>query len=360
MRKPMIGIVPLLDKEMDSYWMAPGYMLGIQQAGGVPVMLPLTDQLDEIETFIEKCDGLLLAGGPDINPKIYGEDMKKECGELCEERDEPEMLALKTALKHNKAVLGICRGIQLLNVCLGGTLYQDIPTQNPSELQHVQDAKHDLPTHRVILEKNKPLSLALKEDMIQVNSYHHQAIKDLSPQLEIMGKATDGIVESVYAPDYHFVWGVQWHPELMYKEDKTSQKIFQYFVNACIDIKDLRKKIIEDYFQAWIDNNQTIIDQVFASNIVYSECYGPEYHGIDEINQWFNDWHQKGQVMRWDIKHMIYQENQVVVEWNFQCVYKEKENQFDGVSIIEFNQHHQIEKVKEFQSKSNHTYPYSS
>ena len=238
MKKPLIGIVPLLDKEKNSYWMAPGYMLGIQQAGGVPVMLPYTTDLDEIETFIQHCDGLLLAGGPDINPKVYGENQLKECGILCEERDNSEMLALKIALKHHKAVLGICRGIQLLNVYFGGTLYQDIPTACPSDIQHNQKEKNNIPTHEVILEKDQPLYQLLQQDIISVNSFHHQGVKDLASFLQVMGKASDGIIEAVYAPDYPFVWAVQWHPELMFQNDMISQKIFQCFVDACIKVKE--------------------------------------------------------------------------------------------------------------------------
>lgn len=118
------------------------------------------------------------------------------------------------------------------------------------------------------------------------------------------------------------------------------------------------EKIIRNYFQCWLDNNIDVVKEIFAENIVYSECYGPEYHGINQILYWFTDWHEKGNVLRWDIKEMIQADNMVIVEWFFQCNYDGAVDEFDGVTIAKFNNNMKICNLKEFQSKAEHYYPY--
>lgn len=230
--KPFIGIIPLIDTQKESYWMLPGYMKAVEQAGGIPIMLPLTDDGHDIKDIIQRCQGFLLTGGHDISPELYGEKKSSKCGECILSRDRMEQLLLIEALKEDKAILGICRGIQMLNVVLGGTLYQDIPTQMKTELQHHQTPPYHQPVHQVILEKDTPLSTLLEKEDLQVNSYHHQGIKNLSSHLHVMAKAKDGLIEAVYAPRYRFVWAVQWHPEFLFENDVDSQKIWREFVKA--------------------------------------------------------------------------------------------------------------------------------
>ena len=122
MKKPLIGIVPLVDEARESYWMLPGYMQGVEQAGGVPVMLPLTDDAAALRQLADTCDGFLLTGGQDVSPALYGAAPTLQCGETCPARDAMEARLLDLALAADKPVLGICRGIQFLNVHLGGTL----------------------------------------------------------------------------------------------------------------------------------------------------------------------------------------------------------------------------------------------
>lgn len=121
-----------------------------------------------------------------------------------------------------------------------------------------------------------------------------------------------------------------------------------------------REEIIRKYFQSWIDKNITVLEQIFSNNVIYSECYGPEYHGLPQVIQWFTDWNKRGSVLKWDIKRFIHQDMVTVVEWYFQCNYDDEIGGFDGVSIIEFDQSMKIIRLQEFQSKAEHIYPYDS
>ena len=154
-------------------------------------------------------------------------DGKVSC---CRERDNMEKLVLEDAMKEGKPILGICRGIQFINAVLGGTLYQDLPSQHPSQIEHHQTPPYDIPVHDVIISRSTPLYECLGTDRISVNSYHHQAVKAVAPELEIMAESEDGIVEALYKPFYSFLWAVQWHPEFSYKTEGNSRKIFRAFV----------------------------------------------------------------------------------------------------------------------------------
>ncbi|WP_425805311.1 gamma-glutamyl-gamma-aminobutyrate hydrolase family protein [Desulfitobacterium sp. Sab5] len=218
MTRPLIGIVPLYDDDKESYWMLPGYMKGIEEAGGIPVMLPLTTHIEVIEQLAHTFDGFLMTGGHDVDPQLYGENPQEFCGNICKERDHMEEILLNKALQFDKPVLGICRGIQLVNVLLGGTLYQDIPSQFETDtpINHAQKPPYDIPIHRINIEKGTPFYNILKSESIMVNSYHHQGIKKLSPQLRCAAKAVDDLIEAVYMPEKSFVVAVQWHPEFCY------------------------------------------------------------------------------------------------------------------------------------------------
>lgn len=231
--KPWIGVVPLWDEEKDSLWMLPGYMDGIRRAGGLPVMLPLTEDEAEIRELMDGLDGILLTGGQDVAPEVYGQVRMQVPLELCERRDIMERYMLTLALERHMPVLGICRGIQLMNACLGGTLYQDLPAQHPSQVCHSQKPPYDVPCHAVHLKAGSPLQALAGETEIWVNSCHHQAVRELAPALSVMAEAPDGIVEAAYMPAQPFVWAVQWHPECFALHDRVSSAIFAAFVNAC-------------------------------------------------------------------------------------------------------------------------------
>lgn len=230
--RPVIGVTPLWDDERQSLWMLPGYMEGLRSVGLLPVMLPLTDDDSELSQLAALCDGFLFTGGQDVSPEIYGETPLSGLVVPCPARDRMETRLFSLALSSDKPVLGICRGIQLINALLGGTLYQDLPLQHPSLTAHHQSAPYYLPSHRVSVIKDSPLHNLLGTDTLAVNSYHHQAVRKLSPALLPMAYAEDGLVEAVYKPDARFVWAFQWHPEYSYTTDAAGKAIFAAFADA--------------------------------------------------------------------------------------------------------------------------------
>lgn len=235
MKKPMIGILPLIDMEKDSYWMLPGYMKGIETAGGIPMMLPLTTDETALAVLAESLDGFLFTGGQDVSPELYGEEVRPECGECSPERDAMERILLRKIFVSGKPFLGICRGIQILNAVLGGTLYQDLPTQYSGQIGHHMKPPYDRAVHKVMLKPYTPLYEILGTEEIAVNSYHHQAVKSLAEELEACAVSEDGLIEGAYMPDRKFALAVQWHPEFSYLKDENAVKIFTAFVKACGD-----------------------------------------------------------------------------------------------------------------------------
>lgn len=233
MKKPMIGILPLVDVQRESYWMLPGYMRGVEEAGGLPVMLPLTADRAELEQMADSFDGFLFTGGHDVSPALYGQAATDLCQEVCPARDDMEKVLFPLVFQRNKAALGICRGIQLMNAVLGGTLYQDLPALRPSAVPHHQPPPYHLPSHPVSL--SGPLARLLGTDSIPVNSCHHQGIDVLAPAMTPMALAEDGLVEAAYAPEKDYIWAVQWHPEFSCEADEYSRRIFRSFVLAARD-----------------------------------------------------------------------------------------------------------------------------
>lgn len=232
MGKPFIGIVPLVDIEKDSYWMLPGYMQGVELGGGIPVVLPLTADIAILQQLADSLDGFVFTGGQDVSPLVYQEHPHEKCGECCPKRDEMETLLLRLILERDKPILGICRGLQFINAALGGTLYQDLPTEHPSNICHHQSPPYDRPSHMVKLLQNTPLQRLLGKETCFVNSYHHQAVKLLSPELRPMAYSEDGLIESAWLPSARFVWAVQWHPEFSFLTDGDSIKIFEQLIRA--------------------------------------------------------------------------------------------------------------------------------
>ena len=232
--KPVVGVMPLWDDEKESLWMLPGYLDGLEEAGATPIIFPLSEDKEEIVRLMDLCDGILLTGGHDVSPSLYGEAPLEGKVSCCAKRDEMERIVLEEAILKDKPLLGICRGIQFVNAALGGTLYQDLPSQHPSETEHHQTPPYDVPVHDVSIVKGTSLHKILGEEKIAVNSYHHQAVKDLAPELKIMAEAEDGIVEAVCRPENKFLWALQWHPEFSHKTDENSRKIFSAFVKAML------------------------------------------------------------------------------------------------------------------------------
>lgn len=232
---PIIGCVPLVDYGRESLWMLPGYFDAVVEAGGVPVMLPLTSDAAAVTRLLDAVDGLVVTGGQDVDPAAYGEGdpaALARCGELCRERDAMEALLIPAALERDLPILGICRGIQALNVCLGGTLWQDLPAQRPSGVEHHGKPPYEAPVHDVRVLPDTPLAACVGARDLPVNSYHHQAVRDLAPGLSVMAEAADGVVEAVWRPASRFCWALQWHPEFMHAVDEPSRRIFSALVTA--------------------------------------------------------------------------------------------------------------------------------
>jgi putative glutamine amidotransferase len=235
MKRFVVGVLPhyYTDNPRELHiWMRPDCTEAIMSNGGVPFMLPLIEDVEAIRQVMDMCDGFLFTGGQDVDPAIYGEETMPECGAISHERDNLEKIVLNEVLKTDKPVLAICRGCQVINALMGGTLYQDIPTQRPSELEHHQKKSKLLPIHDVDIVKDSPLYDVIGQERIAVNSFHHQGIKELAPCFTTMATATDGLVESYYLKDKPFFWAVQWHPEFSFSADENSKKIFGAFLKA--------------------------------------------------------------------------------------------------------------------------------
>lgn len=222
--------------------MVPGYIEGLREAGAIPLILPLNLDKEELNDMKGKFSGFLLTGGHDVSPGLYGEQKENVCGTCSAERDRLESMIFSYALHEDVPVLGICRGIQLINVLMGGTLYQDLPSRilGKVKINHLMTAPYNRHVHYVDILRDTPLYDVLKKEYIGVNSYHHQGIRDVGKGLEVMACSEDGLVEAVYTPDRRFIWGIQWHPEFMYQVDRNQQQIFHAFVNACADREVLK------------------------------------------------------------------------------------------------------------------------
>ena len=235
MKKPLIALMPLWDKKLNSYWMLPGYMDLIIKSGGVPVMLSFSDDEQSVKEIADRFDGFVFTGGDDIEPARYGEEKLDVCGEPCNQRDSLEFALFDEVIKTDKPILGICRGMQFLNTALGGTLYQDLPTQKPRIVSHKQSAPFDALTHSVKVEKDTLLYDIVGTEKLMVNTLHHQAVDKIAPCLVPCATAEDGLVEAVYAPQKAFLLGVQWHPEMIFTHEENSIKIGRAFVEACAE-----------------------------------------------------------------------------------------------------------------------------
>ena len=230
-KKPIIGLTPLWDSERKSVWMLPEYLDAIRCAGGIPVVLPLLAEPEDIQRLAGEFDGFLFTGGHDVSPELYGA-VNSGLSVCSPERDAMETFLLKAVLKEDKPVLGICRGLQLLNAVLGGTLWQDLPTERPSEINHRQGKPYDKTVHKVKL--MSALRAPLEKAELRVNSRHHQAIQHMSAELIPAAFSPDDLVEAAVMPSKKFVLAVQWHPEYLYEKDGDNFIIFEAFVEACI------------------------------------------------------------------------------------------------------------------------------
>ena len=203
------------------------YIESLARAGAGMRWVELNDPEQAVQDALT-CDGLLLPGGGDMDPKFYGQERIPACGEPNLLRDAAEPLLLRAFLAADKPVLGICRGIQVMNAVLGGDLYQDI-----KPFEHLPHNGHWAKVHTVTVRRGTLLSRILGQDTVLVNSQHHQAVDRVAPGFTLAALSEDGIVEAIEKPDARFCLGVQWHPEWLSDADPAMQRLFDAFVNAC-------------------------------------------------------------------------------------------------------------------------------
>jgi putative glutamine amidotransferase len=230
---PIIGITSGTNStDLNENSIGLSYINAIESAGGIPIVFPLAKKETLFDAYLDIIDGLLLSGGVDLDPSLYGEESKPEMGRIDVERDRIEIFLTKKALKANIPILGICRGIQTLNVAAGGTLYQDIPTEHSNTLKHRQNAPGSYGTQTINAQEGSRLLEILDQPTLRVNSFHHQAVKKIAPDFMISAVASDGIIEGIESGHHNFVIGVQFHPELMWQDNPPITALFVAFVNA--------------------------------------------------------------------------------------------------------------------------------
>lgn len=229
--KPIIGISSNLKEGILS--VATENIQAVAAFGGVPIVLP--NIVGNVELIAEKMDGLFLTGGGDIDPTLFGEEPHVGLGSITPERDTFEIAIIKKMLELNKPILGICRGAQILNIAVGGDMYQDIHLQIESKLlQHSQQAPLWHASHFVQVMKGTILSEITQIEKFKVNSFHHQANRSVPTGFEVSAVSSDGIMEAFESKNHKFVMGVQWHPEyLLLKNDSISAAILSAFIDAC-------------------------------------------------------------------------------------------------------------------------------
>ncbi len=232
-KKPLIGIVPGYNGSMSST-VSRSYTDAVARAGGIPLILPQVDDPVAAAEIVGRLDGILFTGGVDIDPAHYGETVLNESVEIDSHRDAIDMLYAGAAIGSKLPILGICRGEQLLNVVLGGSLYQDLPTQKPSDIAHRQKEEFNLPSHKIIVAKGSLLHDIMKKDTLLVNSAHHQAVKAPSDKILVTAYAPDGVVEAYQGTERgRWLLAVQFHPEALVRVDDSWLALFKAFVKAC-------------------------------------------------------------------------------------------------------------------------------
>jgi putative glutamine amidotransferase len=210
------------------------YVHAVENAGGVPVLIPILDDLTGLQALLPRLDGLLLSGGFDIQPQLYGEEPHPLLGEVVPELDALELALAHWAIEEDVPTLGICRGLQMINIALGGTLYQDLGDQYPNSLFHPNwNMPRNTLSHRIYIEPGSQMEQILGRGEVWVNSLHHQAVKLPGKGVYPSGHAEDGVVELLEVPHQRFMLGVQSHPEELYSDNPVWAHFFEAFIEAC-------------------------------------------------------------------------------------------------------------------------------
>ena len=243
--KPLIGITCNHTKNStvgtmtafglpEQHWhmLADEYIRTIEKAGGIPIIVPVYNDLQNAKDVIDRLDGLLLSGGDDVDPCLYGEFITKEVGALNPRRDQLEIEMTQYAYgKTTLPILGICRGMQIMNIAFGGNLYQDLG-KNGFNDHFVGSSPINHHVHTVELAEHSRIQQIIGDKQLQVNSFHHQAIKQVAEEFTVTAQTTDGVIEAIEMPGSRYIQAVQWHPEMLY-DCEINQLILKDFVLAC-------------------------------------------------------------------------------------------------------------------------------
>jgi putative glutamine amidotransferase len=245
--RPRIGITMRLEMETRRFYLGRDYSESIAASGGIPLHLGLIPDEDYVRNALANVDGILLPGSDtDIDPAFYGEQPHPRLGTVIAEKDKTDLLVLAEAERRRLPVLGICFGMQAINVSRGGSLIQDIPSMVEGCLKHDQGAPYDRLSHSISIESGtvlSNLSADLNHEDIRVNSSHHQAVNAVGENLRVTARASDGVTECIEdIREDRTVVGVQWHPEITFRTDPFSREIFNWFVNQCVESSTRQNK----------------------------------------------------------------------------------------------------------------------
>mgnify|MGYP003304190640 CR=1 FL=1 len=234
--KPVIGILSHIGtakSPLGSSSLGNSYVVSIEKAGGIPIILPCYVNEANMDTYLNLCDGFLFSGGIDISPSYYNEEPHLKLGATDLTLDKGQLTFMKKILDHNIPVLGICRGHQVLTVASGGTLYQDLSEHEGTYIKHFQETENGDYSHKVYFEPESILYDMFGE-WTYGNSYHHQATRTTGPDTKVIARSEDQIIEAIQIESKRFALGIQWHPEAMFSHGNESMRsIFEAFVNAC-------------------------------------------------------------------------------------------------------------------------------
>ncbi len=239
MRKPIIGISgSILTDASGNFagykraYVNHDYISSVLKNGGIPVILPFSEDMEAVRRQIGAVDGLLLSGGQDVYPQHYGEEPRQKLGETFPERDIFDFELIRCCMEEKKPILGICRGMQIINTYFKGTLYQDLSYVEKETLRHNQQTLPAQLSHCVEIEEDSKLYGIFGERQMPVNSFHHQAVRQTGEGLRVTARAKDGIVEAIEHKDYPFLLAVQWHPEMLHQSCEPMNKLFAALIAA--------------------------------------------------------------------------------------------------------------------------------
>jgi putative glutamine amidotransferase len=232
--RPAVAVTASYSKDPEAgFELRSSYVRSLEQAGGLPLIVA-PGRPEEAALYLERVMGLVLTGGSDVDPALFGEAPHPALRRVVPERDAFEIALCREAVRRDLPVLAICRGQQVLNVALGGTLYQDIASEVPGALAHRADGERWETSHEVVLAPGTRLRSVLGGDRFAVNSFHHQAVRDVAPGLIVSARSpVDSIIEGLESPTHRFVLGVQWHPEDFVGRSRAFEPLFEGFLGTC-------------------------------------------------------------------------------------------------------------------------------